>query len=183
MMDINIRTKSVMTPEFLAQNLERKASKLERLFHGLQQCDAVYAHERGMHIIELTLTGDGTRLRCEERRNDLTSALDSVIDKMERQVKRYKTRVRDGHRRPSAEKGFVADLPEGFEAEDDTEAPVPHIVRQKRFPIKPMPLDEAITQIELSDHDFYLFLNDDTGEFNVLYRRRDGNYGVIEAEA
>ena len=136
-----------------------------------------------MHVVELSLDGDGRSLRCEERCNDAQAALDNAVEKMERLVKRYKTRVRDGHRRPSADKSFVVELPPELEEEADENSAVPRIVRRKRFPLKPMPIDEAITQIELSDHDFFLFLNDDTGEFNVLYRRRDGDYGVIEAEA
>jgi putative sigma-54 modulation protein len=182
-MRINIKAKAGIVPDQLRDNVERKTKKLERLFHRVQEAEVVYALEHGMHVIELSLDGDGRSLRCEERRNDLAAALDNAVDKMERQIKRYKTRVRDGHRRPSSDKGFVAELPVGLEEEAGEDGEVPRIVRRKRFPIKPMPLDEAITQIELSDHDFYLFLNDDTGEFNVLYRRRDGDYGVIEAEA
>jgi putative sigma-54 modulation protein len=183
-MRINIKAKAGVVPDQLRDNVDRKTKKLERLFHRVQDAEIVYAVEHGMHVIELSLDGDGTSLRCEERRGDLAAALDNAVEKMERQIKRYKTRVRDGHRRASTDKGFVAELPPGVEEEEtDEDASVPRIVRRKRFPIKPMPLDEAITQIELSDHDFYLFLNDDTGEFNVLYRRRDGDYGVIEAEA
>jgi len=180
-MRLTIRGKSEPIPESLQRYAEKKLAKLDRLFRRIEEAEIHHAFERGMHIVELTMLGDNVDLRSEERSSDLHAAVDSAIEKIERRVKRFKTRVRDDHRRPSPDKSL--DLSEELApAIEEDETPAPRIVRRKRFPIKPMPADEAARQMELSDHDFFLFLNEETGAYSVMYRRRDGNYGLIEPE-
>ncbi|HSV74093.1 MAG TPA: ribosome-associated translation inhibitor RaiA [Chthonomonadales bacterium] len=179
-MRLTIRGKSDPIPESLQRYAERKLAKLDRLFRRIDEAEIRHAFERGIHIVELSMVGDNVDLRSEERSADLHAAVDNAIEKIERRVKRFKTKVRDDHRRPSPEK--AVDLSEGVLMEAEEE-PTPRIVRRKRFPIKPMPADEAALQMELSDHDFFLFLNEETGAYSVMYRRRDGNYGIIEPES
>ena len=131
----------------------------------------------------LSVEGDGVFLRSEDRANDMYAAVDSVVNKMERQIKRFKSKLRHDHDRFSPSKGAVADMVSAADQEAAPEGPyAPTISRRKRFPMKPMSAEEAARQMELVDHDFFLFHNEETGEVNVLYRRRDGDYGLIEPE-
>jgi putative sigma-54 modulation protein len=120
----------------------------------------------------------GTILRAEERSSDLSASIDAVLDKMYRQVMRYKGKHYRG--RPQ-----VREAEEPLEEMEDLELfpdEPRHIVRIKRFPTPPMDEEEAIEQMELLGHDFFVFMNAESGEINVLYRRRDGDYGLIIPE-
>ncbi len=182
-MRISVTGKNGSLPDALKQHVEKKVRKLDRYFRDLQTIEIEHTLERGQYIIELNLEGDGITLRSEERCHDLYAAVDNAVEKMERQVKRFKTRVRRGHQRPGAVKEVTTGLEADTLTEDeDSLSQTLHIVRRKRFPMKPMPAEEAARQMELVDHDFFLFQNEETGEFNVLYRRRSGDYGLIEPE-
>jgi putative sigma-54 modulation protein len=186
MMRLTVRNRNGAVPEKLKQHAQKKVSKLEKYFDRIQSVDLLNASERGLHIVEINLEGDGLFLRSEERSSDLYAAVDTAVDKMERQIKRFKERVRRGRQRPGpikevgAEKAAAA-LAALQSAQEDEER-LPRIVRHKRFPVKPMSAEEAAAQMELVDHDFFLFLNEDSGAVSVLYRRRDGEYGLIESE-
>lgn len=187
-MRLNIRGRSGQVPVSLREYAEKRVAKLEKLFRDLKEVQIIESFERGQHTVELTVDGDGATLRSEVRAPEAQAAIDSAVDKLERQINRFKTRIRTGHRRPHPEKEpmvAVAIAEEEAAAEpvaEGEEAPLV-IIRRKRFPIKPMPPEEAAREMELSDHDFYMFLNEDTDTFNVLYRRRDGGYGLIEPES
>ena len=170
-MRIHIKNKSGIVADSLKEYAEKRVRKLSRYFHSIQDVDLVQATERGQHIIELNLMGDGVHLRSQERAGDLHAAVDSAVDKMERQLKRFKSRLRHGHEREAPQ-----------EEEPVLEPYQPLIARRKRHLMKPMPVEDAAREMELLDHDFYLFENAATGDANVLYRRRDGTYGLIEPE-
>lgn len=165
----------------LREYAEKKVGKLARYFHHLQQVTLHQSAERGRHIVELSVEGDGVLLRSEVRDKDVHSAVDSAVEKMETQVKRFKDRLRHGHQRPGPVKESVADLPAVSSGTGD-ERRRPRIVRRKRFPMKPMSAEEAATLMEMVSHDFFLFENEETGAVSVLYRRQDGDYGLIEPE-
>jgi putative sigma-54 modulation protein len=182
-MRITIKGKNGSVTESLKQYAEKKVKKLERYFDRIQAVEIKQTQERGQHIIELNMEGDGVFLRSEERCNDLHAAVDGVVDKMERQVKRFKNRMREYHRQPNAAKSGGAEIAQtDTAASAEEEERTPLIVRRKRFHIKPMHTEEAMREMELVDHDFFLFRNSETGAFNVLYRRHDGDYGLIEPE-
>jgi putative sigma-54 modulation protein len=186
-MQVSVRGKNGAVPEALKQYAEKKVGKLERYFRSVQSAKVEQSTERGgLHIVEICLEGDGVFLRSQERCNDVYAAIDNAVNKMERQAKRFKTRVRHGHQRPGAVKEAgaekAAEAAVGADSSEADEPYRPRIARRKRFPMKPMSAEEAATQMELVDHDFFLFLNEETGETNVLYRRRDGDYGLIEPE-
>jgi putative sigma-54 modulation protein len=186
-MQIIVKGKNgAVIPNGFREYAEKKLQKLERYFHAIQRVEVQQSTERGQHRVEINLDCDGVFLRGEERKGDLYAALDQVIEKIERQLKRYKTKLRDIHRQPAPEKEAttVAGAASGMELlAGEEEAFTPRIVRRKRFPMKPMSSEEAARQMELLDHDFFLFLNEETGEYNVLYRRREGEYGLIEPES
>ena len=170
-MRINIKNRNGSVADSLKEYAEKKVRKLSRYFHSIQDVDLVQATERGQHIVELNLMGDGVQLRSQERAKELHAAVDNAVEKMERQLKRFKSKLRHGHEK---------EIPS--EAEPPLEPNWPHIVRRKRHLMKPMAAVDAAREMELLDHDFFLFENAATGEANVLYRRRDGSYGLIEPE-
>ena len=135
--------------------------------------------QRNWHTVDVTVLTRGTILRAEERSTDMYASLDMCLDKLERQAKRFRDRLSRKHRsgaRPAAEE----ETPE--EGEPVEPVDLPRIVRTKRFTLKPMTPEEAMLQLELLGHDFYVFANAESSHVNVLYRRHDGNYGLIEPE-
>lgn len=184
-MRLQVKVKNGSVPDALKQYAEKKVNKLERYFHAVQSASMEQALERGQHIVELNVEGDGVVLRSEERCSDMYAAVDNVVDKMERQVKRFKMRQRRGHQRPGPVKAVAAEHVSdaiGDVATEEDEVYTLQVTRRKRFPMKPMSAEEAARQMELLDHTFFLFHNEETGAVSVLYRRRGGDYGLIEPE-
>ena len=127
------------------------------------------------HRAEVTIPLDGIVLRGEEETGDMYVSIDNVIEKMERQIEKYKSRIDY-----KLKHGSIRDLvPENEKTADEE---FPRVVRTKRFAIKPMPVEEAIMQMNLIGHSFFVFRNAETEEVNVVYARKDGNYGLIEPE-
>lgn len=183
-MRISIKSRDGAVPDKLKVYAEKKLAKLTRYFQSIQTAELSQFVERGQHIVELSVEGDGVLMRSQERCGDPFAAVDNAVDKMERQVKRFKTRRLHDRQRAGAARGeeVAATAPDGGWTEDEEEEAMPPITRRKRFPMKPMPPEEAARQMELLDHSFFLFLNEETGTVNVLYRRRGGGYGIIEPE-
>jgi putative sigma-54 modulation protein len=118
----------------------------------------------------VTLDANGTLLRAEEKAENLLVAIDKVVPVIDRQIERYKGKLyKKGKTGPSIKAGL-------------NEEPAPEVVRTKRFTMKPMSVEDAVDQMELLGHDFFLFYNSATKEYNLLYRRKDGNYSMIEPE-
>lgn len=126
-------------------------------------------------MVQVTIDSSGTILRGEERGQDLFTAIDKVAAVMNRQIEHYKGKLYDKGRGSSLARGE-------FSEETEPAPPAKKVVKVKRFAIKPMPVAEAIEQMELLGHNFFLFRNAETEEVNLLYRRNDGNYGLIEPE-
>jgi putative sigma-54 modulation protein len=134
--------------------------------------------EKIRHSAEVTLTAKGITIKASEETNDMYSAVDAVVDKIERQLRRYKERIK-AHK-PTSEsrdrqvrKSIVA-------AESIEQQQEPVVIRSKTFPIKPMSVDEAVMQMDLLHKDFLVFTDSVTDNISVIYRRKDGNYGLIE---
>lgn len=135
----------------------------------------------------MTLTSNGYTLRGQETGVNLFAAVDAVTDVLDRQIRRFKGKFYRTGRARKAGRAVLAQtdaLPttSDDEPEDDLLIETGKVVRTKRFPMKPMDVEDAILQMELLDHDFFLFRNIDTNEYNVAYRRRNGDYGLIEPE-
>ncbi len=160
------------------QYLEKKIGKLGKHFRQEPEALCTQDFERGLHIVEVTLNGDGILLRSQERNGDLRAAIDGVVEKLETQVKRFKEKRVDSHRKSSAIKTEA----EAALAEGVAEAFVPRIVRRKSFPMKAMAPEEAARQMELLGHSFFVFLDEETNRLGVLYKRQGGDYGLIEPE-
>lgn len=164
-------------PETLKQYAERKVAKIEKLLPRADRIELGYGQERGQYIIEISVESAGAMLRSQERSSDLHAALDSAFDKLERQIKRFRTRIRDEHRKTDAE---LTSPPTDLEEDEADEPFVPEIVRRKRHLMRPIAPEDAALQMEMLGHDFFVFRNAETQEVNVIYRRRDGHYGLIE---
>ena len=152
---------------------EKKLSKLERYFPRDAEAQVTLSVERNRHIVEVTIPVEGRILRGEEVSDDMYASFDNVVDKLEKQIVRHRTKLAKDTRGGETVR-VMAEEPE----EDEDEGP--RIVRVKRFDIKPMDEEEAMLQMELLGHSFYVFQNADTNKINVLYLRKDGNYGLIE---
>ena len=177
-MQINITTKGVAVPPGFKDVAERKLSKLERLLRNIDTVDITFSRERQWRVVEIMISANGLLVRGEDRATDIQSAVDSLVAKLERRIKKSRSKLLDRYREaPETRPAWEAESEE--EGEDSAE---PSLVRSKRFPVKPMAPEEASAQMELLGHDFYVFMNAETEQVNVLYRRKDGNYGLIEPE-
>lgn len=156
---------------------EKKLKKLSKYVKRSVTAQATFSMERGRHILEVTAPLDGYLLRGEEQAADPMTCVDQVVEKLERQLEKHKTKLLKRDKTPAQER-----IPEGAEAPAEKVGGNGMIVKVKRFAIKPMSPEEAVTQMDLLGHDFFVFTNAETGLVNVVYRRKDGNYGLIEPE-
>lgn len=182
-MQVTFTGKSVQVTDRERDYAEKKLQRLARYFNSARDAHVTHSVQRNWQIIEVVLDLDGTLLRAEERTQDVFSSIDAVTDKLEQQVRRLKEKVKRHKGRADAPSvaSALAELPE-TEAAAAEETPPAAVVRRKRFAIKPMLVEEATLQMELLNHDFFAFTNADTSQVNVLYRRRDGDYGLLELE-
>lgn len=182
-MRVTFSSKSAQMTDRERDYADKKLQRLARYFRAAREAHLTYSVQRNFQIVEVQLDLDGTLLRAEERNPDIFVSIDAVADKLEQQVKRLKDKVRSHRGRADAPTvaSVLAELPAEEEAAGASEAQ-PTVVRRKRFAIKPMTADEASLQMELLNHDFFAFFNAETEQMNVLYRRQDGNYGLLEPE-
>ncbi len=179
-MQLTLHGRNVEVTPALREYVEKKIGKLEKYFEFALEPQVVLLVQKGDHRVEITIPLDGRVLRSEVETGDMYASVDEAVDKIERQIHKYKTRINRKARQVNDpllfKENFMGSEPE----EDDNE---PRLVRTKRFTMKPMSIDDAILEMNLLDHDFYVFTNSDTDEVNVVYRRRDGNYGLIEPDS
>ena len=177
-MRLQVKGKNVEVTDSIREYAEEKLSKLERQLADPTRVELELAVERNPsisqnHVAEATIWTKGPILRAREASADHKASIDQLVDKLERQVKRYREKRRSRRQQVPA-----AELPEdAIPIEEE-----PRIVKSKQFAIKPMSAEEAVLQLELVGHDFFVFQNGDSGEVNVVYRRRDGAYGLIEPQ-
>ena len=189
MLDFNIRGENIEVTPAIREHVEKKVQKLERYF--ADGANATATAHVNMKVyndkqtkVEVTIPMQNLTLRAEERHADLYAAIDLIVDKLERQIRKYKTRVNRKFREREGVAAFFASVnksngtqtPEATE-EDDTEFSV---VRTKRFDLKPMDQEEAILQMNMLGHTFFVFTDSDSDETNIVYKRKDGQYGLIE---
>ncbi|MBE3589547.1 MAG: ribosome-associated translation inhibitor RaiA [Firmicutes bacterium] len=176
-MNLQLHGKNIEVTPALREYAEKKLSRLGRYFEEPLHVQVSFEVERGRHIVEVTAPVAGYILRGEEATADMYASLDRVWDKLERQIHKYKTRLNRKARQDGVPRKAE---PARAEHEEAEAGEAPQIVRVKRFHLKPMHVDEAVLQMDLLGHDFYVFQNAETGVVNVLYRRREGGYGLIE---
>ncbi|MHB9026301.1 MAG: ribosome hibernation-promoting factor, HPF/YfiA family [Armatimonadota bacterium] len=178
-MQIIFSGKHVEVTPALREYAESKLAKLTRFFDHLQDIHVTESILRNQHIVEVTLHADGRVIRAEERSPDMYTSIDLVLDKLERQLVRYKGRFIT-RTRESLEGVKPTELTAPRTEPEEEPVEQPAIVRTKRFAVKPMDPEDAAVEMELVGHDFFVFRNARSDQVNVLYRRRDGDYGLIE---
>ena len=179
-MELQITGKNMEVTPVLRSYIERKLSKLNHHLSNITMCRVDITEEKTkspqqQFMVRITVAGRGTRLHSEERGADLFKAIDKAKTTMTRQLEHYKGKRYE-------KKGKGNSLPRSGFSEVPEITKTPEVVKVKRFAIKPMSLTEAASQMEILDHDFFLFYNADAEEPNLLYRRNDGNYDLIEPE-
>lgn len=180
-MDIAVKGRNISVTEALERYALEKVERVSKFFDdekSVSRAEVELIHERNpaiaeSEVAETTLFINGTVLKAREASEDMYASIDRMSDKLERQVRRYRGRQIDRWQGQRTRGG----PPEPVAVEEEIEA---RIVRTKQFQMKPMGAEEAVLQMELLDHDFFVFTSADTGDINVVYRRRDGNYGLIE---
>ncbi len=188
-MEISINTHHVELTPRLNSHIEKKTARLDRYMPNLSEVHVELSSQNTRSAVErqvaqITIRDDrGTILRAEERSNDIFAAIDAVVDKLYRQIKRYRgKRIRDRRSGGGVDENLVGEPlpfePEVEEGFDEDEEAV--IVRRKRFPLRPMSPEEAIEQMELLGHSFFVYFDIDEEAVNVVYTRHDGNYGLLQ---
>lgn len=176
-MRLQFRGKNIQVTDGLKDHIEKRLSKLDKYFNAETEAIVTLIVEKGRQRVEVTMPLNGYILRGEEESPDMYASVDLVVVKLEKQISKYKARF------DKKKKTSIKDLPtermSGYSADEDE----PVIVKTKRFALKPMPAEEAILQMNLLGHSFFVFTNDETEEVNVVYLRNDGNYGLIEPTA
>ena len=172
-MQLQVKGKNVEVTAAIQEYAERKLGKLAKQLADPTRVELELAVERNPsiaanHVAEATIWTKGPVLRAREASSDMKASIDLLTDKLERQVKRYRQKRRHEHERHTSSNSAVP--PE--------ESPV--IVKTKQFTLSPLTPEEAVAQLELIGHDFFVFRNEESGEINVVYRRSGGGYGLIE---
>ena len=183
-MELQIFSNNMEVTQRLREYVEKKTARLDRYLPNLSSVQVELAMENTRsavqrHVAEITIRDErGTILRAEERNSDMFAAIDAVVDKLYRQIERY----RGKKRRKVRGKGEELELGEPLPIAEEFVEEEQDIVRFKRFALHPMSPEEAIDQMELLGHDFYVFFNANDDAVNVLYRRRDGSFGLLQPE-
>ncbi len=179
-MKLQIVTRNMEASEATQEQTKKKIGKLSRYLPAIGEGKVEISEEKTKapeqrFTVQVTLDSKGTLIRAQEKAGDVRTALDRVMEALTSRIERYKGKLYDKGRGISpARQGATEELAE-------VEAPK-KVVKTKHFPVKPMLQDEAINQMELLGHDFFLFVSAETGKLSLLYRRKNGEYGLIEAE-
>ena len=180
-MAITVRGRNIEITPALKDHVSKRIGKVTKYFDSanMGEITAILTVSKGRHIVEVTVPINGILLRGEEATTDMYASIDLVIDKLERQIEKYKTKLSRNLKNGTFKTELVsAAAVVGDVAADEDFS----IVKTKRFAVKPMAVDEAVMQMNLINHDFFVFTNAETEEVNVVYRRKDGQYGLIEPE-
>ena len=168
-MNIVVTGRHMRLTENLKNYAEEKVRKLQRYLDNITEVDITMTVEKYRHKAEILLKVNGLLIQAESVTGEMYASIDEATEKLERRVRKYKDRL-VSHRKGD-EKHRISHEPE---------EPFPVIIKRKSFDVKPMTPEEAAMQMELLNKDFFIFTNASTGNINVLYRRRDGNLGLIE---
>lgn len=184
MIRVEIRGENIEVTDAIREHIEEKVAKLERYFKDVPNTHAhvnikVRNNKRGK--VEITIPMKDLTLRAEEGHDDLYAAVDLVIDKLERQIRKHKTKINRKFREKNPEADFFnATAFENGTEEDNENNDEIAIFRSKEFTLKPMDSEEAVLQMNMLGHDFFVFNDRETDGTSIVYRRKDGKYGLIE---
>lgn len=174
-MKVNIIGRQMNVWNEMKETIDQKLGKLDKYFNDEASATVTLSSKRNYKCLEITINASGFIFRSEVEDETFRNALDRAINAIERQIRKNKTRLQRKLRQGAFDNGIV-DTNEDFEEEKE------FVIREKTFPLKPMSTEEAIMQMNLIDHEFFVFKNDKTGDVCVVYKRRDGDYGLINTE-
>lgn len=175
-MKLKLIGKNLDLTQSLKEQSEKKLEKLDRYFDEEVEVRAVLSVEKDNRTVEVTVFLPGTILRAEDTSDDMYASIDTTIDILERQIRKYKTKLKKRYQDPKTIRF------ENIESLSEEETDESKIVKRKTFTLKPMMEEEAEMQMDLLNHNFFIYLNAETEEIDLLYRRNDGNLGLIEVE-
>ena len=176
-MKFNIIGRKMTVSEKKEDYITKKIGKLDKFFKTEPEARIVIGSEKDKEYIEATIYSDGFMVRAEAEQDDIFSAIDKVVDIIERQIRKNKTKLEKKIKRDVLSDNTLLSG-ELFSDEEDGEFKV---IKTKRFSVKPMSVQEAILQMNLLGHNFFVFKNEETDEMNVVYKRKDGNFAIIES--
>lgn len=181
-MRYNIRGQHILVTDALREYVEKKLNRLEKYFEEpiTSETNVTMSVTKGKHVIEVMIPLASVILRAEEKSEDMYASIDLVVDKLERQIRKHKTKLNNKFRRESGIRTLFKDDGAAVRVLDEEEDY--ELVRTKRFLLKPMDVEEAILQMNMVGHSFFMFANSETKEVNVVYKRSDGKYGLIAAD-
>lgn len=182
MFDYNIRGENIEVTPAIREYVEKKVSKLERYFtEGITATAHVNlkVYNDKQTKVEITIPMKDLTLRAEERHDDMYAAIDLIVDKLERQIRKYKTRVNRKAREKGGVEALFASLEPSKDEEESSDSDI-QIVRTKRFDLKPMDSEEAVLQMNMLGHNFFVYTDAETDSTNIVYKRKDGKYALIE---
>lgn len=171
-MQLDITFKNIDSTDALKDYASKRLSKLDKYIDRPTEVHAVLSVEKRRHTADVTLSADGIVINAVEITEDMYSAIDMVIDKLERQVKKHKEKIQ-GKKGPARTQFETGASPAGTESK-------PKVIRESNYFIKPMSVEEATLQIDVSKNDFIIFLNTDSNQINLIYKRNDGDLGLVE---
>lgn len=186
-MELSVNGRNMEVTTRLRNYVEKKTGKLDRYMPNLAEIHVDLSETNARNAVErqvaqITVRDNrGTILRAEERSNDMFASVDAVVDKLYRQISRYRGKKQRKYRGGNGGDEMIMGEPLPME-EEMIESDEPTIVRTKRFTMRPMTTEEAVDQLELLGHDFFVFFNADEQAVNVLYRRRDDNFGLLQPD-
>lgn len=171
-MQLDITFKNIDSSDALKDYASKKLSKIDKYIERPSDLHVVLSVEKRRHQADMTLNADGVMINAVETTEDMYSAIDMVVDKLERQIKKHKEKIQ-------GKKGQAKVYFEGAEAAAGEEGS-PRIVHEKDYFVKPMSVEEAALQIDMTSKDFIIFQNTDSNQINLIYKRQDGDLGLVE---
>jgi len=177
-MKFTIAEKKVQISDELRSFAEKKIGKLDRFFKSESEAFITFSAERGRYTAEVTINNKNMYFRVAETTGDMLASIDSAVASIERQIRKHKTKLEKRLRDGALERDYTPAVRYDIPDEDEEEF---KIVRTKSYPVKPMTPEEAVLQMNLLDHEFFVFKNQDNSDmFSIVYRRKKGDYGLIE---
>ncbi|MFC2171653.1 ribosome hibernation-promoting factor, HPF/YfiA family [Acidobacteriota bacterium] len=179
-MKINFTGRGYEPSESIKKSIEEKVDKMSKYLADITEANVVFSVQKYRHTAEIILQGKSFSLTGTEETDDMYTSVQKVLDKIERQARKHRTKIIDRKRKKNPRPAKHLTTPDESEEAEDSDEGSPRVVRMDGYDVKPMPLDEAVMQMEISSRDFLVFHETSTENVNVLFWRKDGNLGLIE---
>lgn len=184
-MKVHVHGRNVEITDWIEEYVEKKVKRLERHVPSLNEIRVEISHydtrsAADRYTAQITMASNGQLLRAEETTADVFASIDAAVDKLARQIERFKGRANRERRRTTASVAVQSDLAVAAVAESEEVPAAGQVVRRKQFAMQAMTEEEALEQMELLGHDFFIYYNPDARGANVIYKRKDGNYGILQ---